>query len=306
MALHLFESLGPLSRAHLPFDITSTVPATRSALRAALHPVVSALGIRETFAWRRIRHGVSLLSNERVNSHFTGFLRLPAQFDVLTGTIARSFVESRRTDRLRIAVLGCSNGAEAYSIASVLKRHYPAMGFEVRAYDISPDCVRTGRTAVYRAEEVYNNRLLSAEFVCSTFNQQEGALVVKDDIARHVHFDVADIRNDLMTTVGLCDVVFAQNVLFHMPRPVARRTLRNIAALLRRDSFLFIDGVDLDLRARLTKRMGLAPVTDSIEQIHNEARRARAAGWPYHYWGLEPYCDGPHAARRYATIFRVP
>jgi chemotaxis methyl-accepting protein methylase len=276
------------------------------ALVSAVAPVVSTtVGFRQTTSWRRFRHSVALLANKRINSHFTGFVRLPTQFEALSGPVISALSQKICTaKRLQIAVLGCSNGAEAYSVASILRRRHPNLDFDVRGYDIDPDCVQIAKGGRYHTDEIFNNRVLPRDFVCSTFNQIDGAFVVKEDIARHVRFDVCDVRSRyLFDTVGPCDIVFAQNVIFHLKRPVARMALRNIATLLRRGSALFIDGVDLDVRARFTEQMGLHPLTYELEQIHNEARRARGVGWPYQYWGLEPFLDVPDPARRYATIF---
>lgn len=291
-------------RSHPAFHLDDVVPRL-STLRSAASSLVSTLGFRETTTWRKCRHRVSLEIDERINSHFTGFLRLPSQFDVLSGPVIRGLTPKIPTgEPLKIAVLGCSNGAEAYSIASILRRDHPDLVFAIRGLDISADCVRKASSARYEADEIYNNRLIPAEFVCSTFNQVEGAFVVKDDIARHVRFDVGDLCDPGLTSAfGACDIVFAQNVLFHMKRPLARRALENIGSLLRHGSTLFIDGVDLDLRAQFAERAGLVPLSCLLERIHNEARRARAAGWPYQYWGLEPFEDRPDAASRYATIW---
>ena len=265
--------------------------------------------LRQTMVWRRMRHHVALLTSKRENSHFTGFLRLPTQFNVLAGAVITSLV-SRATNggTLRIAVLGCSNGAEAYTIASILTNQHPGLAFHVRAYDISVECLRTAKSARYRAEEIFNNRIISIEFVRSTFDEVGDMFRVKPDIASHVEFGQGNVlSSDLAPTVGVCDIVFAQNVLFHLQRRAARQALHNIVTLLRRGSVLFIDGVDLDLRAQITRLEGLVPVTDEMERIHDEARRARGVGWPYHYWGLEPFCgERRDAARRYATIFLAP
>ena len=62
--------------------------------------------------------------------------------------------------------------------------------------------------------------------------------------------------------------------------------------------------MDYDQRAALTRRARLRPLDYKIEQIHNDALSERAVGWPFGYWGLEPfsrYFIGWR--RRYATIY---
>jgi chemotaxis protein methyltransferase CheR len=265
--------------------------------------------LRETMAWKRWRHRVSLVVDDRRNSQFTGFLRLATQFDLLVGpAVTMLHGDDRHAPPLSICVLGCSNGAEAFTIASVLMRYHPELAFQVRGYDIEPGCVEKARLARYQPDEIFNNKVITDDFVRATFDREHDTYLVKPHIAARVRFGVADVLSrDLLRTVGPCDIVFAQNFLFHLKPALARRAFDNILRLLRPGSLLFADGVDLDLRQRIVTRRGLIPVDYEIERIHNEARRARSVGWPYHYWGLEPFMTSrKHWKQRYATVFVAP
>jgi chemotaxis methyl-accepting protein methylase len=261
--------------------------------------------VRRTVLWSKLRHKFSLVANERVNSHFTGFLRLPSQFDALAGPVL-DHVISGHEGPLRIAVMGCSNGAEAYTIARTLLFERPGLPFEVRGYDIDERCVEQANCGRYASDEIFNNSLVTDEFVAAMFDCDGTAFVVKPAIARHVSFALGDVlRPDLRQLVGTCDIVFSQNFLFHLRPPLARRALENLHSLVRSGSAMFLDGVDI--RQQFTRRKGLIPVQHLIEPIHEEARRARGVGWPYHYWGLEPFRTyGRDWPRRYATMFLVP
>ncbi len=238
--------------------------------------------ITGTLVWQRARHHLALLGAPRVNSSFTGFLRLPTQYEALTGPVVDLARRHRDGAPLSVVVLGCSNGAEAYSIASCLGRRHPDLAFDIRAYDIDPECVRAASAARYTHDEVFNNTLIEHDFVDATFDRTEEGFVVKPAIAARVSCAVGDVLSDrLMAAIGPSDIVFAQNFLFHLRRPLARQALRNVFRLLRPGSAVFIDGVDLDLRQRLVRRRGLQPLDYKIREIHDEARRARSVGWPY-------------------------
>ena len=271
--------------------------------------VPGATALRETMLFRRLRHRMSLLVDERTNSHFTGFLRLPTQFEALAGPVM-SMLASRPAapGRLAIAVLGCSNGAEAFTISSVLRRHHPALAFGIRGFDIDGTIVEQARRACYSSDEIYNNKIITDDFVEHTFDRVDGAYRVKAHIAERATFEVGDVLDRaLADVVGPCDLVFAQNFLFHLKRDMARTALDNIARLMRSGSILFADGVDLDLRTAFVRKHGLVPVAFGIQRIHDEARRARAIGWPNEYWGLEPFLTTRRDWKtRYATIFLMP
>jgi chemotaxis methyl-accepting protein methylase len=261
--------------------------------------------LKDQLAWQTLRHWVALRVDPRTNSTFTGFFRLPSQFDALTGPVITLLTRERPMSRLRVVAFGCSNGAEAYSIASMLMVRRPDVDFQVDGYDINADMCEKARSGCYNASEVLNNHMLSAEFMQATFDVGSDVYRVKPNIAARTSFHVADALSPaLEKQIGQCDILFAQNFLFHLDRNAAVRAFDNLCRLLKPRAALFIDGMDIDLRRRCTRQRRLIPLDFRIEQIHNEARRARAVGWPYSYWGLEPFMTFAGDWRsRYATIF---
>jgi hypothetical protein len=187
----------------------------------------------------------------------------------------------------------------------MLMRQHPGLEFQLDGYDIDAVMCEKARSARYDASEVLNNHLMTAEFVQATFDVGNDIYRVKPNIAARTRFHVADaLSPGLAGQVGQCDILFAQNFLFHLDRKAAVRAFENLYSLLRPRAALFIDGMDIDQRRTCTRRRRLMPLDFRIEQIHNEARRARAVGWPYSYWGLEPFMTFTGDwRRRYATIF---
>jgi len=109
----------------------------------------------------------------------------------------------------------------------------------------------------------------------------------------------------LIDALGLQDMVFASNFLCHMAPRDAERCLRNIATLVRRGGYLFVSGVDLDVRTKVARELNLEPITDLLEDIHNGDPTLTRA-WPFKYWGLEPF-DKRRTdwALRYSSVFRA-
>jgi chemotaxis protein methyltransferase CheR len=268
-------------------------------------PLVAAL--TQTERWRRLRHRVVLLTDSRNQTiTFTRFIRLPTQFDALGGPVIDFFRNSSGSSSpLKIAVLACSNGAEAYSVASVLLRAHPELDFRINASDINSEAIAKAQTARYSLMDVYDNKMMNQEFVEQTFDRDGDEFVVKPSIRERVSFEQLDLLDpDLKAKVGPFDIVFIQNVLFNLPRPLAANIFRAVMGLLEKQSVLFVEGMDFDLRARLTRKYNLKPLDYRIEEIHNDALSERAIGWPFAYWGLEPFCSARFSwRRRYATIF---
>lgn len=258
-----------------------------------------------TQIWQSFRFRMTLIFSDRENFTFTSFLRLPTQFEALCGLVLNFILADRDDKDIKIAVLGCSNGAEAYSIASTLKNQHPHLRFIVGAYDIDKEMISKARAATFRAEEVLSNKVITRDFLDSTFIVRDNVYIVKKEIKDHVRFDLMDILNpDLRKLIGTFDIVFAQNILVHMKPEAAKKGFINICSLLNPKAALFIDGIDLNIRQRLTKTERLKPLEYKIVEIHDEARGYKGGGWPYIYWGLEPFSASRREwQRRYSTIF---
>jgi chemotaxis methyl-accepting protein methylase len=176
----------------------------------------------------------------------------------------------------------------------------------LEGFDIDEKDIRKAQSGVFDgATEVFNNKRITPEFVAATFDRDGSSYRVKETIKRHLVFRVADVLDRAaLAPLGPADLVFAQNFLFHLEPRLAEDAFNNICDLLADRAVLYVDGTDIPIREKVTREQGLAPLDSKIEEIHNEARWARAVGWPYHYWGLEPFSRSRRDwQRRYATIF---
>jgi chemotaxis protein methyltransferase CheR len=188
----------------------------------------------------------------------------------------------------------------------VLLHEAPQLGFRISAYDLEPELVVRARLGRYTMKEVHDNPRADAAFIDRTFTAQpDGSFLVRPELAARVQFGVADLLDPaLVPHVGMGDVVFAQNLLYHLRPADATRAFAHLVGLLRRPGALFVDGMDLDLRERLTRRHDLRPLDWHISEIHEQARAGRGDAYPWRYYGLEPLRPELRDwRRRYATIF---
>jgi 2-polyprenyl-3-methyl-5-hydroxy-6-metoxy-1,4-benzoquinol methylase len=101
------------------------------------------------------------------------------------------------------------------------------------------------------------------------------------------------------------DTVIASNFLCHMPSPTAETCLRNIGRLVRPHGYLFVSGIDLDVRTKVADELGWSPLQELLEEIH-EGDFCMKTFWPWHYAGLEPLNKKRRDwKRRYAATFQV-
>jgi len=254
--------------------------------------------------YRILRFKITLLVSRRQNRTITRFLRMPTQFEALSGPVLDFLLRNRTMDELKVIVAGCSYGAEAYSIASILRKSHPDFAFTIYAFDIDPECIDKARCARYRPEEVLSNELITSDFVMNTFDKMDDNYVIRDDIKKHVHFCVADVLDpNLREQIGTSDIVFVQHCLIHMKNKQAKLGFRNMYRLLNPKAALFISGIQLDMLVKLTRETNLIPCEYKVEEIYKE-RGILGKGWPYSYWGCEPFMTvRKDWQRRYSTIF---
>lgn len=251
-----------------------------------------------------LRHRRLLKKAKRVNDHtYTCFRRAPAQLRLLTGPIL-DFIPQE--GRLNIVLLACSNGAETYTIASVLRKTHPDLDFHIYASDLHQSMVERAKSAEYTRDEVLHSAYMTDEFLDYTFTAKGDGYIVRPELREHVSFSQADLLDGkaLRAKFGQSPLVIAQNVLFHLTPEDTARAFDNLVSLMAPRAVLLIEGMQLDLRVELTSQYGLTPFTQDLRQIYEETRVHTPPHWWRVYWGTEPFLFfRKNRARRYATAF---
>lgn len=274
-------------------------------------------------------HGLARIQGFRAQAFNTFFLRNRPELELI-----RRLVGGKNTsDTVRVAVLGCSTGAEAYSIAWAIRTARPDLRLIMHAVDISREAVEFAQRGVYSVkaragdQEIRDymaagrrrvgrpgSELVGAEIFermtaaekAEFFDLGGDVASVKGWIKDGISWHVGDVRDpEILDTIGLHDVVVASNFLCHMEDSEAERCLRNIARLVGPKGYLLVSGIQLDIRARVARELGWEPVPDLLEEIHDGDPCLRGQ-WPCLYGGLEPLNTRRGDWRiRYAAAFSV-
>ena len=261
--------------------------------------------ILKSETWHILKYRSRLLFQKRKNRVYTKFFRSPNQFAVLREKVIPFVRNGPADETLRIVVLGCSTGAEPFSIASELRSAFPDLQFKIKAFDLVPDVVAKAKTAEYTREDVHLNPLVTDEFISRTFDIDGDTYRVKEDLRQHVEFgEINVLEPGVLEKCGKAQLVFAQNFLFHLEPPDARRAFETIVGLLEDHAALLIDGMDTGMRVQMTTKFDLEPVEDRIREVHEDARLDRGANWSSCYWGRPPFdSSAPDWQRRFGTVF---
>jgi chemotaxis methyl-accepting protein methylase len=243
----------------------------------------------------------------RTQVHGTFFLRNRPELELI-----RSLADQKpQGSTLRIAVVACSNGAEVYSIVWTIRSARPDLKLDVQAIDISEEILEIAKKGVYSLGEnplVHSSILerLTNEEMAALFEKEKDQVQIKPWIAEGIHWRVGDAGDaNLAECCGTQDIVVANKFLCHMAPRDAERCLRSLAHLVTRGGYLFVSGVDLDVRTRVAIDLGWIPILERLGEIHDGDPSVRR-DWPWRYWGLEPFdSKRPDFRTRYAAVFQL-
>ena len=197
----------------------------------------------------------------RVQYHGTFFLRNRPELEL----IRRLANQKAKGSDLRITVLACSNGAEVYSILWTIRSARPDLKVIVNAADISKEILEIAAAGRYSLEA---NRLVNSEIfermtereMHEMFDAEDGGVTIKSWIKEGVNFQLADARDPkLAELLGPQSIVVANKFLCHMEPLEADRCLRNLVRLVEPGGYLFVSGVDLDVRTKVALDLGWTP-----------------------------------------------
>jgi chemotaxis methyl-accepting protein methylase len=258
-------------------------------------------------AYGKFLHELARIQHTRAQAFSTFFLRNRPELELI-----RHLVEKKGNgDTLRVAVLGCSTGAEAYSVAWRIRSARPDLKLILHAVDISKQAVDFAKRGVYSrtAPELSNTvifeRMTQAEME-ELFHADGNAMTVKAWIKQDIVWKVRDAGDQaILDELGPQDMVVANNFLCHMNDSDAEACLRNIGRLVNPNGYLFVSGVDLDVRTKVASDSGWKPLEELLVEIH-EGDPCMTALWPCHYGGVEPLNKKSRDWRtRYAAAFQL-
>jgi SAM-dependent methyltransferase len=266
----------------------------------------SITGLSPIGSYGKVLHSLACIEERRAQAFSTFFLRNQPQLELIRRVVDRK----SKGEPLSVAVLGCSTGAEAYSVAWRICSARPDLRLALRALDISKQAVEFAKRGAYslKTPQLTNTnifeRMTTAE-MDEMFHRDGEVMTVKSSIKASIHWLVGDAGgSETIDLLGPQDIVVANNFLCHMQPSEAERCLRNIARLVRPDGYLFVSGIDLDVRAKVASDLGWKPLEELLEEIH-EGDPCMRMFWPCHYAGLEPLNKRrPDWKMRYAAAFQ--
>ena len=182
---------------------------------------------------------------DAMTTNETTFFRDVHPFEALRLQIVPQLIAARQAQRqLSIWCAACSTGQEPFTIAMILREHFPALaGWNIRilATDLSRDVLARARAGRYSQLEV--NRGLPARYMIKHFRKEGMEWQIGDSIREMVEFRELNLIES-WPGLPLMDVVFMRNVLIYFDVDTKRTILGKVRRVLRPDGILFLGGAE--------------------------------------------------------------
>ncbi len=176
----------------------------------------------------------------------TSFFRDGIPFDTLRTAVLPPLLDRRATTRqLSIWCAAAASGQEPYTIAILLKEHFPELSgwrIEFLATDLSSEMLRRARDGWYSAHEVA--RGLSAPLLAKYFRPDRGGHLVRDDLRAGIDFRPLNLTDPFWPVVGQFDIIFLRNVMIYFDVPTKQAVLGRVRRVLKPDGHLLLGGAE--------------------------------------------------------------
>lgn len=178
---------------------------------------------------------------EAMTINETSFFRDSATFDLLRDQLLPSLIERRRETRLlRFWSAASSSGQEAYSLAILLREHFPHLAnwkIDILGTDLSAEMVERSSAGRYQRIEI--NRGLPARLLLRYFLRTGDEWEVSPDIKRLCRFQQRNLCVP-PTLTETFDMVFLRNVMIYFSQETRQQVLLTMHRSLARDGMLFL------------------------------------------------------------------
>lgn len=205
----------------------------------------------------------------------TYFFRYPDHFAALRDEVLPQLIEARRDVRsLRIWSIGCSNGAEPYSVAIIIRQllHNEADSWRISLTggDLSEKALSAARAARYNAWAL---RTMGPEDRARYFDKDGQTWVLKREFRSMVRFERQNILDLLSPTPPLewtgFDLILCRNVLIYFSPEQAVELSEALSKRLAPDGVLFLGHAEATLATNpaLWQAMPRAAPTEFVHAL---------------------------------------
>jgi chemotaxis methyl-accepting protein methylase len=186
----------------------------------------------------------------------SGFFRDPEVFDTLRAQVLPGLASGGGT--LRVLSVGCSNGAELYSVAMLLDETGALERSRLVGLDCRANAIESATRAIYPVEDADG---VPPALRARAFRVTPGGVRVADHLRARAEFQVGDATASL--PAGPWDLVLCRNLTIYLRTPVTDRLVEAIVERLTPSGTLVLGRAE-----RPAGSVPLVPVARCVYQRH--------------------------------------
>lgn len=178
---------------------------------------------------------------EALVTHETQFFRDLHPFEALRTEIIPALQQAHGGRRISMWSAAAAGGQEPYSLALLVREHFPDLPVTILATDISRRMLARAEAGRFSQLEV--NRGLPAALLVKHFDRVGLEWQLHDDVRRMVTFRQLNLNGSL-SAVPPMDIVLLRNVLIYFNAEAKIALLNRIGRVLRPGGYLLLGGAE--------------------------------------------------------------
>lgn len=173
-----------------------------------------------------------------VTINVTEFLRNEKMWEDFYKVAVPEIAKEKR--KIKIWSAACSSGEEPYTIAILLKEHFPTLDVEIIATDLDSTILEKAKKGNYKKSDIraFDSRILSRYFK----EVDKDHLEVTDEIKRKVRFERHNLLEDPFPK--MMDLIVCRNVLIYFKDDAKNEIYTNFSQSLVNNGILFIGATE--------------------------------------------------------------
>lgn len=216
-------------------------------IESRVGPVAESEGfpsIRQLCAAMRAERGLTKLHLkviDAITTNETLFFRDVHPFEALRACMIPELLAANPGRKLQIWSAACSTGQEPYSVAMVVKEHFPAAGLSIDATDLVDRVLDQARQGSYSQLEV--KRGLPPPLLARYFRPEGNRWNIRADLRQMVRYERMNLIEP-WPTVPVYDVILLRNVLIYFDVEAKRCILNNVARRMQPKGYLIMGSAE--------------------------------------------------------------
>jgi chemotaxis protein methyltransferase CheR len=187
---------------------------------------------------------------EFLTINVTEFYRNPEKYDKLRIEILPELVSQFKKgpdSTFKIWSAGCSIGAEMYTLAMVMKEHFPTVNYSITATDLDDKAIEKAKKGEYKANEIKAMEdHIKRKYM--THLPEVDSWQIDESLKKNIRISKGNLLTDTFSS-GY-DLILCRNVVIYFTEEAKDKLYRKFHASLKTGGVLFVGGTESILKSR--------------------------------------------------------